>query len=1470
MAITVNLASQEVTREGSFESKLIATFADICRYACRLLNVDHSGFVRFNTLKTEGQVVAQYPVEPGMENRRVQLRGVPAEERLLETDEPLVIEDVANAPELGDVQVLLLEFDIRSICIVKVRLHGVVIGSFSLDSIGKTRVFTESEIAHCRSFAELASNTIEHARLADWLEALLRATAAISSEREVKPLLESIIHHASRLFGAESVGLYERCLDELGRDGLRLIASSNERLVGRILYRGEGMAWQLLDGTDPYLTTPDYDKYPQRSVSLEGNFGSVLEVPLERQNERVGVIYLSDAVGRRFTDFDAELLQRFADVATLALQQRGLFARVKELSDAIIAISRDLSSKPLEMKLTEIAEHATRILNAEMCGVFRVETKERLILQASYGHKDGHFKQDHPFEIRDGVGTGLVGALAARLIAMHTGPDAPDTGAVINLCGRKLREDAAIKGLPEAEASGTCHSLLAIPLLTKSANRREVYGMLRVTNKKGPDGRPHRGACFNEEDAWILRVFAESVVVAIESARLFRELHVQKDLYERLLETWNTLASEELLETRLRKIAESIVLILRKTYCRILLTEESDEVLTLKALALHPRNDEKPPYEWNPERKQRTSISMWPLVQEAFRTGSPYELSIEHDTDGTLARLSEILGLRDPITKAPVVIHTVFSIPMATSSRRVGLISIGDVRRSTFDRGGFSLDAKNLATAIAAQATVMIDREWRRQTSERREEMLSRLSEAAVQIRAETDDPGRYSVIARQTQIVFRCAVAGFLEQARSGGPVLVYTSTGEEITLLSETSAASGLGDLLNEEVTAESTSEIFEQLVHNLPALHHLRLASALAVRVESASRARCLLFVGDHEDQAVLTRDDLRILKTLAAHCAATLNTTAARTRLTGALDGVHLVAQDLALGEGGHALDSVVAGIRNAMGGDLVTIYRIKKQGETVVGYPTSTTLQDRSVSAAPVRDVSKTVVGKVLAASPAIIMEDDLRSSGVLYGPFVERHNIVSALGMTIGPPAISEPVGVLFVDYTSFHRFTSEDERIAKMFAHLAAVAIQNQDLYDRVQRKAKQAEALRKAARDLGQDVDYAEAPQLISNVVHEVAASFVGQITVVVVALFLDRVGRLAATYPPEKAEHVRARIDRGVPLDSGRGGRIGVLGRAMVSGRTEMRNNVSVENDPDYLPIDEQTKSMLVAPIKEGGVDFAAINVESAEPFAFEESDRETFDLLASLALDALRSARKNAEVEKMRVGAQPDAAWKEISFSAAHKIGNPIFAIETYLRALGKRVTEGRSDEAQAVIGDMLKAVEKAKGIVGQFKSLSRAANVNPMPIQLRPLLEDACEAARAHNIATSIDCSESIKVLGDARRLAECFDELIANSLLWLDKPQPAITVTAAEAKGRLSPELAADRRYVVIHFRDNGPGVPVKMKTEIFDAFVTTHPEGNGLGLDLVRRIIQSHGGVIVETGIPGEGADFEIYLPNAMPPFRR
>lgn len=244
---------------------------------------------------------------------------------------------------------------------------------------------------------------------------------------------------------------------------------------------------------------------------------------------------------------------------------------------------------------------------------------------------------------------------------------------------------------------------------------------------------------------------------------------------------------------------------------------------------------------------------------------------------------------------------------------------------------------------------------------------------------------------------------------------------------------------------------------------------------------------------------------------------------------------------------------------------------------------------------------------------------------------------------------------------------------------------------------------------------------------------------------------------------------------------------------------------------------------------------------------------------------RQARLIAELQEeknMRVRAERDAAWKDISFSAAHKIGNPIFAIETNLNPLKRRVEENRKEEALDIISSIRTSVEKAKGIVEQFKSLTRAQEINPVPTLLKPIIEASCKAAQSCSVTCEIDSPDDLKVDADPERLGECFDELASNTIHWLDKEEKKIQIQVINPAPFVPSNLDSSRQYVLIHFKDNGSGVQIENKEKIFDAFFSTRSHGTGLGLALVRRIIEGHGGAISEVGIPNEGADFEIYLP--------
>ena len=254
-------------------------------------------------------------------------------------------------------------------------------------------------------------------------------------------------------------------------------------------------------------------------------------------------------------------------------------------------------------------------------------------------------------------------------------------------------------------------------------------------------------------------------------------------------------------------------------------------------------------------------------------------------------------------------------------------------------------------------------------------------------------------------------------------------------------------------------------------------------------------------------------------------------------------------------------------------------------------------------------------------------------------------------------------------------------------------------------------------------------------------------------------------------------------------------------------------------------------------------------------YEENVELTHRLSATVAL---------LEDEKTkRLRAEREAVWKEISFTAAHKMGNPLFAIETNLDPLETRIEQSRRDEALAVVKSIRISMEKAKGIIDQFKSLTSAEQVRLVPLRLKPLLTNICSTAIAQGVNCRVECPDELVVMADPERLEECFDELVSNALHWFDKELREISIKAGAVPIGTVPGLDFSRNYALIRFSDNGIGIPIESKIKVFDAFFTTYTHGTGLGLAFVRRAIEGQGGAISEVGTPGDGAIFEIYLPR-------
>jgi|GEM_PF-5681409 len=510
-----------------------------CQTAVELLGVDHSRFVEFSEDLNKGRVSAEFP-GTGMVGDIIPLDEMPASEEFIRAQKPLIVSDVACAQNLGSGREILLNRGIRSTLIVPViGTENRLWGSFSLDSIGKTRSFTNAEIEACKIFADQFAVALEssaqHQKTRQpvvHIESLWRAALSHAATFDRNASLITIIQQAVALLSAKSGGIYEYNSE---RERLTVIADFNrQQNVGKNLRKGEGMAGRLIQSNEPYMIIDDYDAWKgrSRSYSRGRRFRAVIEVPLIWQARTVGVLYVDDKIGRKFTPKEARMLGLFADQAALLLVNAEILTKDSErltaltnLSKATAEIIQSLGRIPLEELLTLVAKFATQILRAESCGVFLASTTGYLSLDASYGHREGGFEKGRKLRIDGGPHTGLTG-----YIAYH--------GDLFNKHGSELTEHPAVRGKDLYHTpSGKCHSILAIPLKKKGASEDQLVGLLRIDNKKNRYDQPSAGLAFTPEDEWILGIFAETVVVAIERSMFFDQIGKQKDNWTRFLDS---------------------------------------------------------------------------------------------------------------------------------------------------------------------------------------------------------------------------------------------------------------------------------------------------------------------------------------------------------------------------------------------------------------------------------------------------------------------------------------------------------------------------------------------------------------------------------------------------------------------------------------------------------------------------------------------------------------------------------------------------------------------------------------------------------------------------------------------------------------------------------------------------------------------------------------------------------------------
>jgi signal transduction histidine kinase len=237
-----------------------------------------------------------------------------------------------------------------------------------------------------------------------------------------------------------------------------------------------------------------------------------------------------------------------------------------------------------------------------------------------------------------------------------------------------------------------------------------------------------------------------------------------------------------------------------------------------------------------------------------------------------------------------------------------------------------------------------------------------------------------------------------------------------------------------------------------------------------------------------------------------------------------------------------------------------------------------------------------------------------------------------------------------------------------------------------------------------------------------------------------------------------------------------------------------------------------------------------------------------------------------LEERLHAAERSAAMGRFASALAHEIRNPLNSISLTIDHVRTRLApadETRRDEFQALMATLKSEVTRLNRLVGDFLSSGQPARLDPRPCDVGAVLRETAalveHKARDQAIVVEVDAPPGLPAtLADPELLKTCILNLVLNAF------------EAMPGGGRLS--LAArlegpeDARAIAVLVSDTGVGMSPEAAAIAFEPYVSTKETGVGLGLALVSRIVEGHGGRVALDSTPGQGTSVRLLLPVRPP----
>jgi two-component system, NtrC family, sensor histidine kinase HydH len=297
-----------------------------------------------------------------------------------------------------------------------------------------------------------------------------------------------------------------------------------------------------------------------------------------------------------------------------------------------------------------------------------------------------------------------------------------------------------------------------------------------------------------------------------------------------------------------------------------------------------------------------------------------------------------------------------------------------------------------------------------------------------------------------------------------------------------------------------------------------------------------------------------------------------------------------------------------------------------------------------------------------------------------------------------------------------------------------------------------------------------------------------------------------------------------------------------------------------------VPESVRAQVIVPLVSRGRILGALTGCTLTPErGIPESVVEPLSVFASQAAVAIENAQLHQALSEERerletafAGAQERlmestrlATIGEMAAIVAHELRDPLNVLQTN-RHLLQRAVGGTSPRADASLERMAHYIERATRIINDLLAFAREGRLNPQPLSPGLLLREVAEELQLPpNTTVTIEPVDPMLMLeADGLQLHQALRNLALNA------------IEAMAGGGTLTLEAVADAAGVQFAVRDTGCGMTPEQIERACDPLVTTKRGGTGLGLALVRRVAEAHGGRLLLESDPGRGTTVHLWLP--------